>query len=192
MGLVSATGCATSQLLVESNPPGAEVYFVGFGNSVQQLGVTPMTLSPLTVPGLYKEQVQISVSKPGYHGESFLIPPSTGATLGKISARLNTDPLSKSCQEGVAAMIDATESVAQIQRLIFKKEFTEAERLLGPLTLKYPAVPVFHSLLGNVFYLQKNLTRALESYQRASELGPQNQETLKMIERIKAIKGGGG
>jgi hypothetical protein len=189
---VGLAGCATSQLFVESNPPGAEVAYVGMGGNAQQIGVTPMMLTPANVPGLFREQVQISVSKPGFHGESFLIPPGSGSVTGKIGARLSVDPLSKSCQETLSAMVEATDSVAQAQRLMFRKEYVEAERTLNALVLRYPAVPAFHSMLGSLHYLQKNLPRALESYQKAQELQPQNQETLRMIEKIKGIRGGTG
>ncbi len=189
---MSLGGCATSQLFVESNPPGAEVAYVALGGAPQPIGVTPMMVTPANVPGLFRDQVQISVSKAGYHGESFLIPPGSGSVTGKIGARLSVDPLSKSCQESLTAMVDATDSVAQAQRLILRKEYLEAERMLTTMVQRYPAVPAFHSMLGSLLYLQKNLPRALESYQRAQELQPQNQETLRMIEKIKGIRGGAG
>lgn len=189
---IALAGCSTSQLFVESNPPGAEVSYLGLGGTHQQVGVTPMMLTPANVPGLFREQIQISVSKPGFHGESFLIPQGSGSVTGKIGARLSVDPLSKSCQESITSMVEATDSVAQVQRLIFRKEYLEAERSLAGLIQKFPAIPAFHSMLGTIYYLQKNLPQALASYQRAQELQPQNQETLRMIEKIKGIRGGGG
>ena len=184
------TSCASSQLFVESNPPGAEVSWVGMGNTRQKLGNTPLILTKANVPGLFSDQVQLTVSKDGYHGESFLIPPASGSIQGRVGATLQEDPVSKACQDSVSSIIEATEAVAQTQRLIYRKEYAEAERSLSQLTIKYPAVPVFYSLLGNVRYIQKDLSKALESYERAIALQPQNQETQRMIEKIKGIRGG--
>jgi predicted Zn-dependent protease len=91
-------------------------------------------------------------------------------------------------------LTETTDAVAQVQRMIYKKNYIEAERTLSTFTVKYPAVPVFFSLLGNVYYLEKNLDKALDAYQRSYALQPQNQEASRMIQKIKSIRGttGGG
>lgn len=190
LSLLLLNACASSQLLVESEPAGADVSIVGLGNTRQKIGKTPMTLTQLNVPNLFSDELQISVTKEGFHGESFLIPPGSGSVQGRVQAALTEDAVSKTCQDSVGSLNEATDAVAQVQRMIYAKNYVEAERALTTYTVKFAAVPVFHSLLGNVRYLQKNLDKALESYQRSIALQPQNPETLRMIDKIKGIRGG--
>lgn len=187
---MALVACSTSQLQVESEPSGVDVSINSAGNSRQKIGKTPLMLTKLNAPQLFSEELQVSLSKEGYHGESFLIPPASGSVQGRIQASLSEDVVSKSCQNSVTALIEASDAVAQVQRIIYGKNYVEAERALATYTIKFAGVPVFHSLLGNVWYLQKNLDKALESYERAIAIQPQNQETQRMIDKMKSIRGG--
>lgn len=153
-----------------------------------------MTLTPSTHPNAFLPDTQIQVNKAGYRSESFLIPSQASGSFGRIQAHLTEDSVSKTCQDSANSLTETTDAVAQIQRMIYKKNYSEAERTLNNLTLKYPAIPVFYSLLGNIYYLEKNLDKALDAYQRSYALQPQNQEASRMIQKIKSIRGtsGGG
>jgi tetratricopeptide (TPR) repeat protein len=186
---LALASCASSQLTVESDPAGADIYVVTSGNVKQKLGQTPLTITPSQLPVLFSSESQIQVSKEGFRAESFLLPPQSTGTIGRIQAKLSEDSVSKTCLDSSNALSEATDAVAQVQRLIYRKNYFEAEKALATYTVKYSAVPVFHSLLGNVLYLQKNLARALESYQRASALQPQNLENQKMVQRLKEMRG---
>ncbi len=185
------SGCASSQLSVDSDPAGAEIFVVSTGNVRQKIGVTPMTITPAQMPGLFTSESQIQVQKDGFRPESFLLPPQSAGTVGRIQAKLTEDSVTKTCQDSANALVDSTDAVAQVQRLIYRKNYLEAEKALSTYIVKYASVPVFHSLLGNVHYLQKDLERALQSYSRASSLQPQNQENIRMIQKIKEIRGTG-
>jgi hypothetical protein len=182
-------GCASSQLTVESDPAGADVFVVTTGNVKQKLGQTPYTITPSQLPILFSSESQIQVSKEGFHSESFFLPPQATGTLGRIQAKLTADTVSQTCIDSSNALTDATDAVAQVQRLIYAKNYLAAEKALSTYIVKFGSVPVFHSLLGNVFYLQKNLSRALESYQRARTLQPQNQENQRMVQRLSEMRG---
>lgn len=192
--LLSLAACASSQFVVESDPAGAEVLVVSGGGVKQKIGQTPMTITSSALPTAFAPDVQIQIAKEGYRSESFLIPPQASGSVGRIQAKLSDDPVSKACQDAGHSITEATDVVAQVQRMIYKKNFAEAERTLGAYTAKFPTVPVFFSLLGNVHYLQKNLDKALEAYRRANSLQPQNLETSRMIDKIKGIRSpaGGG
>jgi len=153
-----------------------------------------MTVTASQQPALFAPDAQVQIAKNGFHSESFLIPPQAGGALGRIQAKLSDDAVSKTCQDAGNSLTETTDAVANVQRMIYKKNYNEAERMLNTFTSRYPAVPVFHSLLGNVHYLQKDLDRALAAYQRSNSLQPQNLETSRMIEKIKSIRGtsGGG
>jgi hypothetical protein len=180
--LVILSGCASNQLSVESSPEGADVYVFGPNNTKQKVGKTPFTITNSNAPSLFRDTIQVTVQKDGYKGESFLIPPASTSASGRISAQLSPVESSSTTNE-------VSEGVAQILRMIYKKNYPEAERSLASYTVKFASVPIFWDLLGNVYYLQKNLDRALSSYQTSLSLNPQNAETQKMISKIKSIRG---
>ncbi len=151
-----------------------------------------MTLTPSVNSSAFLPDTQIQVNKAGFRAESFLIPSVASGAQGRIQARLTEDTVTKTCQDSTNSMTETTDAVAQVQRMIYKKNYIEAERTLNTFTVKYPAIPVFFSLLGNVYYLEKNLDKALEAYQRSYALQPQNQEASRMIQKIKSIRGSNG
>lgn len=175
------SGCASNQLTVESTPEGADVYVVG-NNSKQKVGKTPMTLTNSNAPALFKDTIQVSVQKEGFKSESFMVPPASTTANGRISAQLAQ-------MDSATTTNEVSEGVAQILRMIYKKNYGEAERSLSTYTTKFANVPIFWDLLGNVHYLQKNLDRALSSYQTSLSLNPQNAETQRMIGKIKSMRG---
>ena len=175
-------GCASNQLMVESTPDGADVFIFGPNNTKQKVGKTPISITNSNAPSLFKETTQVTIQKEGYKSESFLVPPASTTATGRISAQLNQI-------ESATTTNEVSEGVAQVLRMISKKNYAEAERSLNTYTLKFSTVPIFWDLLGNVHYLQKNLDRALNSYQTSLNLNPQNAETQKMIAKIKSMRG---
>ncbi|MEN9723318.1 MAG: hypothetical protein RJB38_1304 [Pseudomonadota bacterium] len=181
------SACTSAQLQIESDPPGAEIYLVT-ADGKQKIASTPATLSPDQFPLVFRPDSKVQVGKDGYHTESFLIPPGTSLGYSRISAKLRVDSVSKTCQNSTQGLTEATDAVGQIQRMIYRKSYAEAEQALNTYIVKYPAVPAFFSMQGTVYYLQKNLDRALEAYERAQKLQPNNTETARMVEKIRAMR----
>lgn len=177
---VMMVGCASGELRVESNPEGAEVIVIDQSRAPKRMGVTPMVLNSANTPGLFKQAIQVNVQKEGFQTQAVFVPETTMSTQGQIVAILRKDD--------ARFVGSATEVVAQVQRLVFKKNYFEAERMLQEAVSRNPSVGTFHSLLGNVYYLQKNTTRALESYQRAQAIEPNNLEVTKMIQKLRGFK----
>ncbi len=181
LAIAAVSACATkSEVRVESNPDSAEVMIVDSSRAIKRVGSTPMTLNSENAPQLFKEPLQISVMKEGFKSTSVLLPETSVNAQGRVVVQLRRDD--------AQLLNGATESVAEAQRMVFKKRYPEAERLLQESISKFPSVSVLHSLLGNVFYLQKNTARALESYQRAQMIDPNNAEVGKMIQKLKGIQ----
>jgi hypothetical protein len=192
LGLFSLFSCAGGQIAVESDPVGAEIAIIVLDGSRRVVGKTPMSFNRDAYPELFSQNTQLSIAKDGFHGESFMLPRTSGTVNGRIKAQLREDEVTKVCQDSIRTLMEATDAVAQIQRMIYRKDYVEAEKALNTIAVKFASVPVFHSLLGNVYYLQKNVTKALESYERANILQPQNQEALRMIEKLKGIRSSAG
>jgi hypothetical protein len=80
--------------------------------------------------------------------------------------------------------------IAEVSNLIFKKKYPEAGILVQTLIGKFTTVATLYDLQGNVFYLQRDLTRALESYKKSNSITPNNLQTVRMIERLEQLQVG--
>jgi tetratricopeptide (TPR) repeat protein len=179
-GFVALSGCSTQELKVDSNPVGADVVTLDAAKNPHVIGQTPIVLNATNAPDIFKGPVQISISKDGFKGQSILLPGTRFGASGEVRVELKANE---------ADLVNETaEEVAHAQSLLFKKDFDVAEKMLKDLISKKSSVAVFHSLLGNVFYLKKDLTRALESYEHAYALEPKNVELDRMIKKLKGIR----
>lgn len=97
----------------------------------------------------------------------------------------------KVCQDQNASANLLAKGIADAASMVNRKRFDDATRILEDLAVKFGTVSVIHDLLGNVYFLQRNLDRALESYRRSNRLSPNNVDTLRMIERIEKVQGRG-
>ncbi len=183
--LAITAACASSNIRVESYPDQAEVYLTYENQNREKVGKTPLVLNDSTHPALFRYPVHLSVEKEGYQSSSVLIPASTVSMNARVSAQLQS-------KDSQTQTKDASEAVARILQLIYRKDYLQAERLLESYLSRYSSVPVFWDLQGNVFYLEKKLDQALVSYETSLRLNPQNGEAAKMIEKIKSIRGLGG
>jgi tetratricopeptide (TPR) repeat protein len=118
-----------------------------------------------------------------------MIPRSTLGTEARLSLTLQETKLPATCSQADQIMNDLAQGVARAQYLIFKKDYEEAKSTLASLSNKYSTVAALDALLGNIYYLQKDLTTALTYYQRAQRLQPEDAETNRMIKRINEIHG---
>ena len=152
------------------------------GQPHKKIGQTPVNLVEQTL-GAGQESFQIIVTKDGYVSESVLIPPTTLERATTIRVNLKEMAAgNKAINEQTLQRVAST--VALAQNLIKSKQYDQAEQSLSGLITQYPGVPTFHELLGNVYYLKKDLSKALVSYKKAAELDPSNVDTQRMIMKI--------
>ncbi len=185
MILISA--CASSSLQVQSEPTGADVYLKSSRGSFAKIGQTPLQVGEAQVVQ-QGESFQLTVSKDGYSSEHVVVPPSHMSRATSISVRLKENAKSSNNEENLDKVAGG---VAQIQQMIRLREFERAAQTLLVYSTQYPSVSTFHELLGNVYYLQKDLGKALQSYKKAAELNPRNLDTQNMIQRLSDYKGTG-
>lgn len=188
--LVGTVGCASSALRVESNPEGADVFVAIEGQAPKKIGTAPLNILEGTInPG--QHAFQVTVSKEGYHSESVLIPAGSFSRSAVVNVRLNEIP-STAKQLNEQTLQKLASLVASAQAMIVSKEYGIAEQTLINGLSQYPNVSTLHELLGNVYYLQRDLTRALSSYRRAHSMNPNNSDTQRMIRKIEDIEGSRG
>ncbi len=184
-------GCATSSLRVNSAPEGAEVSLISRDRTPVKVGKTPLDIDSRNFPELFQDSMQVEVTKEGFSPLSVVVPKLPVGGVGRINLNLQTAELPKVCQNQSESTNVLAKGIADAASLVSRKRLDEASRLLEDLSSKFGTVPVIHDLLGNVYFLQKNLDRALESYRRSNRLNPNNIDTLRMIERIEKVQGRG-
>lgn len=184
-------GCATSSLRVNSAPEGAEVSLISRDRTPVKVGKTPLDIDSRNFPELFQDSMQVEVTKEGFSPLSVVVPKLPAGGVGRINLNLQTAELPKVCQNQSESTNVLAKGIADAASLVSRKRLDEASRLLEDLSSKFGTVPVIHDLLGNVYFLQKNLDRALESYRRSNRLNPNNIDTLRMIERIEKVQGRG-
>lgn len=185
----SLVGCATSGLRVQSSPDGADVAISVGDQAPRKVGKTPMTLESTTVPELYRESLQMYVTKEGHQTVSVIVPRMPLGASGTINMSLSESALPRVCTSQLESANQLAKGIADSASLVHRKKLDEAARVLEDLAIKFGTVTVVHDLLGNVYYLQRNMARALDSYRRSFRLNPNNIETMRMIERIEKAQG---
>lgn len=185
-----ASGCSTSRLQVTSTPPGADVSVFSGSRGAVVLGKTPMSLTRESVVGLFSESVQLTVARKGFEAVSLLVPATQVATQASFEVTLHETEADRSCTDPQRSLNEVAQGIAQVQYMIFKKNYPDALTAASSLTTKFPHIAVAFDLLGNIHYLQKDLPHALEAYKRSAELDPSNPVTAKMIQKLTGLRPG--
>lgn len=189
IALLSTTlsGCSVGMLNVQSTPEGAEVYLVHEGQQPVKIGTTPLNISSQQVNSQSGKNVQLKIKKEGFGAESFLIPKSTFNSSISVSAQLNEVKLPLACTQGNEVVDKVARSVAHAQNLIHRKRYEQALQALNNLMIENPNSSVIYDLLGNVHYLNKNLSAALDAYENSLRINPQSLETKRMVNKLRTI-----
>lgn len=188
--LTVLSACASSQLTVESQPEGADVVAKFRDSSVRKIGQTPLSIPESQLPH-GDDSYEITIAKDKFEKENIVITPSKFSRNVKVNVKLNN------AQETIPSITtkdlnEAIRMTALAQNALKSRDFDLAEKTLNGALLKHPNIPTIYTLLGNTFYLRKDLDRALMNYKKAFELDPQNLETESMIKKIESIRGNSG
>lgn len=178
--------CSTSNLRVESQPEGADVYVSVNGQTSKKIGVTPLNIQENQISA-GNEPFQLSIMKDGFVTEHILSPATLFSRNTNVQIKLReTNNSKQSLNDEILQKVSS--QVAYAQSLIRSKDYESAERTLLGIVPQFPNVATFHELLGNVYYLKKDLQRAHSSYKKALDLNPSNTDTVRMIQRIEGIR----
>ena len=184
LGLLS---CTTGTLNVRTTPDEAEVLVVFPGQQPSRLGRTPLSLDSDSLSGHAGDSVELILKKEGYSSEHFLIPKTTFAANIRLDVALNESKLPVACADQDAAVEEVARSIAQAQSFIAAKMYEGALRILQNLGDRYPNSSVIYDLLGNAYYLMKDLEKALVAYQKSLKISPNNSETQRMVKKLSEI-----
>ena len=77
--------------------------------------------------------------------------------------------------------------IAKANGLISKKRLDEAQIVLNGLIQEFDKVSVCHDLLGNIYYLKRDLKQAYFHYKKSLQLNPDKIETQQIVQKLKTI-----
>lgn len=177
--LLSLYSCAQGSIKIASEPPGATV-ISDDGQGPVVLGQTPLNLSSTSVPPL----TTLTFQKDGFTSESLLL---VSDKTRSVDVRVSLEQVKDDFRS--ADLAQRFEKLARelviAHNLITQKRLREAESILQSLTREFPKVSVPHDLLGNIAFLEKDRSKALQHYEKSLKLNPENGETQSMISRLK-------
>lgn len=183
------TGCAGAGVRLYSQPEKAEVYQVRKGQAPVKVGETPMNLDVRDLAVAEGEGLTLRLTKEGHLPETLILPKSVAGSSINVHAILQAVETNRACEDQSVALRVVSDGVAKAQTLMTQRRYDEAEQGLHHLSLQYPAVSVLFDLLGNVYYLKKDLRKSFESYKQSQRIWPNNIETNRMIQKLEPIVG---
>lgn len=186
--VILMTGCSSARIAIESTPPQAEVYASpasGAGKPVL-LGVTPLAVSGSDLVSRTGNAgpVMIEFRKEGYNSSRAVI---TDVSAADLKLRLDL-PRSSGLedQDRMNAMIDL---VFESQRLALAGRFADALAKLKEVQKQTPQLAAAYELEAGIYFMQKRLPEALDTYRAAARINPRNAETIRMRNYLEAKLG---
>lgn len=185
---VLLSSCSSLDLKVNSDPQQASV-FVKDGIKKIKVGETPADIPYRNLPDL--KNYVIVVEKEGYSPYEIVLEKKNFSARADIYAQLESKPQVTAEREVASLQKAQNETIAlnqrtisQIQALLLKTEYEQAESALRNFLLNNPESAVGWSLLGNSFLLRNRNQEALEAYYKALEYDPDDAETQKLVQKL--------
>ncbi len=190
IALILLAACATSQpdLSIQTEPTGADIFYMNEEGREEKLGTSPLTLNDQMMSKFQTENWRIGINKKGYVREQVFLETKMFKELGRISVRLLPEANWSEAYQDTNAykyLNDVSSVTAEIQGATVKGDFPKAESLAQSLVTRYPKLSVGWNLLGNVYYLQKRVDKAIESYQKSLDVNPNDEVTKSILERLR-------
>ncbi len=185
--LLLTTACQSGQLVVTSSPNEADVYLTEDGGARTALGKTPLKIDSKVLSSASTDNIRLEVEKDGYHAKSVLLPTPFLPSEFSYSAKLSEVSVPQKCKDINSSLNALAEGIAESQSFIASRNFSMAESRLMRLVVEFPNVSVVYGLLGNVYYLQKDLKRAYDNYIKAFSLNPDNPRTETMVNKLRSL-----
>lgn len=183
------TACSTTQMQITSEPPGAEIVALGDDGREEKLGQTPLVVTPEIASRIKSNHWRLGFNKVGFVKDQVFIEEKMFREIGKISLTLTPEANWKEAYQDVTAykyLNDVSSMTAEVQAATVKGDYPKAEALAQSLVTRYPRLSVGWNLLGNIYYLQKRVDKAVESYQKSLDINPNDQITKGIMERLRS------
>lgn len=169
---------------INSFPEGATVAMRSGQDGTKFLGKTPLELKASELASSSSNITALSFSKEGFQDQYLTLVQNRGTENFEITAKLLANEVDAKSVDLKSRQEKLAQKLVRAHNLITQKRLPEAEGLLQEVIRDYPSVSVGYDLLGNVSYLQRNLTRARTFYEKSLQLNPENEGARAMIKKL--------
>lgn len=176
------SGCATSQLTIESIPSGATIEVKN-----KSIGQTPLTLSEKDYTQyLDGSLMYFTVKKEGYLDKNLYLQPSSLLSY-KFELTQLVEENFKSIPSQYSGLVhEITRELLTIQGLIFANKTEDAKLKLSEFEKTYPNVAAASTLNASIEILKGNLKGAYAYLTVAQKLDPKDLQVQKMMTQLSA------
>lgn len=172
--------CASQQVTINSNPPGAEVY-----KGQEKVGITPLTLDSEKLKKMTESGVvEISLRKDGFNEKTFIFKPDGIETYNlnmNSLVEMQTQMLPTQYRGTISAI---NRELLTIQGLIFSKKLPEAKQKLTAFQEKYPFIAASFVLSSSIAILNSDLKSAYLDLVKAQTLDQNDPQIKKMLNDV--------
>jgi tetratricopeptide (TPR) repeat protein len=191
--VIPLAGCSIADLRVRSEPPEAEVYFlVPKTNEKKFLAKTPIDIpvgkleEAIHAPPSSSEFMVLVLERPDYRPETMLIPVGT---LGTTSTTVNVRMRLKESEKTKVA--EVLQFMVNAQDFLHRADFVRADFELEKALAIEPKNPWAYILRGELYYLQRDYTKSLSSFEKGLDFDPNNQRAVERISEIRKLLANG-
>lgn len=185
-------GCATSKIVIKSEPSESEVYVRAVGSEEKKtIGKTPLTTSYSEIREATKidpasgEFFELVIEKDDFQAQRLLIP---AARMGHVET-IVLAKLKSSESEG-KTVHRLLQHLFNAQKLANDREYERAQLELDKAFAIDAKFARGMSLRGSILFIQQKYEDSLKWFQKALDTDPQFEDAVKMISQIKNIMNG--
>lgn len=187
LGLIFVS-CGGGVLVVDTLPPSAEIFVRSkTKNDFTLVGKAPYKLTADELKGKYEvdSSFVMEARLPGYDPQTLLVSELAPNTEMNVFLNLKNSADKAALENGGKGMspeiLNRTmDQLFESQRLVKVGRYDDALAELNRIQEANPNLSAVFEMQGGVFYIQKNYVKALDSYEKALRLNPENLELLSM------------
>jgi tetratricopeptide (TPR) repeat protein len=188
--LLALCGC-TSKLVVQSDPPQADVFFSIEGRPEKvKAGQTPLELTEPALMELLKISadsslwIELTLEKKDFEKRVVMLPSNRWGEASR-SLKLQLKP-----------MDDNTTTVKKMMRYFFNakkfaetKQFEQAHSEIDKVLALDSEMPQALNMKAGIYFLQGQMADAKANYKKALDIDPGSNEAIQMLEKIQNKSG---
>lgn len=186
--IIGLVACASQgKMKFSSDPEGADVYVVEENGSERKLGATPLEVTGEDFKFSEQQVLDIRFKKSGFVSERVVVDSqSFDRSIDMHLKMKSVVSWHEAYQDPKASpyLADIASLAAEIQSAVMAKDFTNAEKLARVMISRYPHVSVGWTLMGNIYYIRKDVGQAIQAYRKALEIDPENNATKEVLSRL--------
>lgn len=190
--LLFFTAC-TSKLIVQSEPPEAEVFLSVEGkNNPVSAGKTPLELTETQLLDLLKitpesaQWIEFSFTKKDFETRTFLLPSNRWGELSR-TLKIHLKP----SKDSSTLVIRILRHLFNAKQFAETKQYDQAHAEVDKVIELDSQIPQAFVVKGGIFFLQNRLQDSNENYKKALAIDPSFKEAIQMMEKIKNKMGRG-